>query len=186
MTVSAFGSANVSVSARSVEVSTMTPTNGGHYALRLNAHVHDARSERGDGYVGVGVSFTGANLGELVTLGNAIRQAIAEVVVAEAGVLDAPLGLTIDAEPVEVPEVLRDHVGDDVALVPVAFADLDRGDFVIDRDGDLSVATGERDAAGDPEVMVLSGYAADRIYAPCDSFVASAWRQVPAHARELA
>lgn len=136
----------------------------------------------GDGYNVTRVSFDATDVRDLVNLGNEIRGAIAELVLAEY----PDPGLTVDAPAFEVPEALAEAMPG-ATFVPIEWADLAVGDWLIDQDGDACHVLAPPDADGD--AYVEYGYsAAERLmrYHPNSAYVASCWRQVPGSPEDLA
>lgn len=135
----------------------------------------------GDGYNVTRVSFDATDVRDLVNLGNEIRGAIAELVLAEY----SDPGLTVDAPAFEVPEALAE-AAPGATFVPIEWADLAVGDWLIDQDGDACHVLAPPDADGD--ACVEYGYsAAERLasYHPNSAYVASCWRQVPGSPEDL-
>lgn len=134
----------------------------------------------GDGYNVTRVSFDATDVRDLVNLGNEIRGAIAELVLAEY----PDPGLTVDAPAFEVPEALAE-AAPGATFVPIGWADLAVGDWVVDKDHDAGQVTTPRE--GDkcwakydlPEPRGIRYYT---IYKP---YVASCWRQVPGSPEDL-
>lgn len=134
----------------------------------------------GDGYNVTRVSFDATDVRDLVNLGNEIRGAIAELVLAEY----PDPGLTVDAPAFEVPEALAE-AAPGATFVPIGWADLAVGDWVVDNDHDAGQVTTPRE--GDkcwakydlPEPRGIRDYT---IYKP---YVASCWRQVPGSPEDL-
>lgn len=136
----------------------------------------------GDGYNVTRVSFDATDVRDLVDLGNEIRGAIAELVLAEY----PDPGLTVDAPAFEVPEALAEAVPG-AAFVPIEWADLAVGDWLIDSDGDACHVLDPPDADGNAHVEYHNS-ASGRLmrYHPISAYVASCWRQVPGSPEDLA
>ncbi len=135
----------------------------------------------GDGYNVTRVSFDATDVRDLVDLGNEIRGAIAELVLAEY----PDPGLTVDAPVAEVPTALAE-AAPGATFVPIGWADLAVGDWVVDKDHDAGQVTTPRE--GDGDACVEYGYsAAERLmrYHPNSAYVASCWRQVPGSPEDL-
>ncbi len=134
----------------------------------------------GDGYNVTRVSFDATDVRDLVNLGNEIRGAIAELVLAEY----PDPGLTVDAPAFEVPEALA-AAAPGATFEQIGWADLAVGDWVVDNDHDAGQVTTPRE--GDkcwvkydlPEPRGIRDYT---IYKP---YVASCWRQVPGSPEDL-
>ncbi len=135
----------------------------------------------GDGYNVTRVSFDATDVRDLVNLGNEIRGAIAELVLAEY----PDPGLTVDAPAFEVPEALAE-AAPGATFVPIGWADLAVGDWVVDKDHDAGQVTTPREGDKCWAKYDLPEPRGIRDYTICKPYVASCWRQVPGSPEDLA
>lgn len=175
------GSTAVGMAARGVKVDAKRsePDENGKrlFWLSLSSQVFG----EGDGYNVTRVSFDATDVRDLVNLGNEIRGAIAELVLAEY----PDPGLTVDAPAFEVPEALAE-AAPGATFVPIEWADLAVGDWLIDSDGDACHVLDPPDADGNAHVEYHNS-ASGRLasYRPNSSYVESCWRQVPGSPEDL-
>ncbi len=173
----------VGMNAAAVKVQTNRQTNAStgepHIWLTLVDELHGAG---GEGYAAARISMNATDVTDLVNLARRIDRAVAELVLAEY----PDPGLTVDAPAFEVPEALAE-AAPGATFVPIEWADLAVGDWLIDQDGDACHVLAPPDADGD--ALVEYGYsAAERLmrYHPNSAYVASCWRQVPGSPEDLA
>lgn len=175
------GSTAVGMAARGVKVDAKRsePDENGKrlFWLSLSSQVFG----EGDGYNVTRVSFDATDVRDLVNLGNEIRGAIAELVLAEY----PDPGLTVDAPAFEVPEALAEAVPG-ATFVPIEWADLAVGDWLVDDDGDACHVLAPPDADGEALVEYNTKWSKSPLrYRPDSDYVASCWRQVPGSPEDL-
>lgn len=171
----------VGMNAAAVKVQANRQTNAStgepHIWLTLVDELHGAG---GEGYAAARISMNATDVTDLVNLARRIDRAVAELVLAEY----PDPGLTVDAPAFEVPEALAE-AAPGATFVPIGWADLAVGDWVVDNDHDAGQVTTPRE--GDkcwakydlPEPRGIRDYT---IYKP---YVASCWRQVPGSPEDL-
>jgi hypothetical protein len=173
----------VGMNAAAVKVQTNRQTNAStgepHIWLTLVDELHGAG---GEGYAAARISMNATDVTDLVNLARRIDRAVAELVLAEY----PDPGLTVDAPAFEVPEALAE-AAPGATFVPIEWADLAVGDWLIDSDGDACHVLDPPDADGNAHVEYHNS-ASGRLmrYHPISAYVASCWRQVPGSPEDLA
>lgn len=147
--------------------------------LNITSNVHGADG----GIHAVRISFDATEVTDLVRLARSIDEAVAGLVLDEYP--EPEPGLHVDAEPVEVPDVLT-AACPDVAFVPIETEALAVGDWLIDHGGDPCKVLAAYES---PWRMVVACHDGPATAFNYDLFtfeyVRSAWRQVPASPEDV-
>ena len=172
----------VGMNAAAVKVQTNRQTNAStgepHIWLTLVDELHGAG---GEGYAAARISVNATDVTDLVNLARRIDRAVAELVLAEY----PDPGLTVDAPAFEVPEPLAEAVPG-ATFVPIEWADLAVGDWLVDDDGDACHVLAPPDADGEALVEYNTKWSKSPLrYRPDSDYVASCWRQVPGSPEDL-